>query len=110
MKNYVQSGDVITVTAPYAVSSGQGVLVGSLFGVATCDAANGASVDIMPEGVFDITALTSDTGTVGTKMYWDSANKRLTTTATSNTLVGALTLAKGGSDTTARVYLDGVIR
>jgi predicted RecA/RadA family phage recombinase len=110
MKNYVQSGDLITVTAPYAVSSGQGVLVGSLFGVATCDAASGASVDIMPEGVFDITALTSDTGTAGAKMYWDNTNKRLTTTTTSNTLVGVLTLAKGGSDTTARVYLDGCIR
>lgn len=110
MKNYVQSGDLITVTAPYAVSSGQGVLVGSLFGVATCDAANGASVDIMTEGVFDITALTSDTGTAGAKMYWDNTNKRLTTTTTSNTLVGVLTVAKGGSDATARVYLDGCIR
>lgn len=110
MKNYVQSGDLITVTAPNAVSSGQGVLVGSLFGVATCDAANGASVDIMTEGVFDITALTSDTGTVGAKMYWDNTAKRLTTTSTSNTLVGVLTAAKGGSDTTARVYLDGCIR
>lgn len=110
MKNFVQSGDAITVTAPYAVSSGQGVLVGSLFGVATCDAANGASVEIVPEGVFDITALTADTGTAGTKMYWDDTNRRLTTTATSNTLVGVLTLDKGGSDTTARVYLDGSIR
>jgi predicted RecA/RadA family phage recombinase len=110
MKNYVQSGDLITVVAPYAVSSGQGVLVGSLFGVATCDAANGANVDIMTEGVFDITALTSDTGTAGAKMYWDNTNKRLTTTTTSNTLVGVLTQAKGGSDTTARVYLDGCIR
>ena len=110
MKNYVQSGDLITVAAPYAVSSGQGVMVGSLFGVATCDAANGTNVDIMTEGVFDITALTSDTGTVGAKMYWDNANKRLTTTATSNTLVGVLAAAKGGSDTTARVYLDGCIR
>ena len=110
MKNYVQPGDVITVVAPYAVTSGQGVLVGSLFGVATCDAANGTNVDIMPEGVFDITALTTDTGTAGTKMYWDNTNKRLTTTSTSNTLVGCLTAAKGSSDTTARVYLDGCTR
>lgn len=110
MKNYVQSGDYITVTAPYGVTSGQGVLVGSLFGVATCDAANGANVDIMPEGVFDITALTADTGAVGTKMYWDNANRRLTVTSAGNTLVGCLTAAKGGSDTTARVYLDGCVR
>ena len=110
MKNYVQSGDVITVPAPYGVASGQGVLVGSLFGVATCDAANGANVDIMPEGVFDITALPSDTGAAGAKIYWDSANRRLTTTSTGNAMVGALVAAKANGDTTARVYLDGCVR
>lgn len=110
MKNYVQEGDVLTVNAPYAVLSGAGVLVGALFGIATRDAGNGASVDIMPEGVFDVTANAADTGPAGTKVYWDNTNKRITTTATSNTLVGALTLDKANGDTTARVYLDGVIR
>jgi predicted RecA/RadA family phage recombinase len=110
MKNFVQSGEFLTVAAPYQVSSGGGLLVGSLFGVATYDAANGANVEIATEGVFDITALTADTGTVGAKMYWDNTNKRLTVTASGNTLVGVLTAAKGGTDTTARVYLDGCIR
>jgi predicted RecA/RadA family phage recombinase len=110
MKNYVQDGKVIEVAAPYALTSGQGALVGSLFGVAAGDAANGATVQLKTKGVFDITALTTDTGTVGTKMYWDNTNKRLTTTSTSNTLVGCLTAAKAGTDTTARVYLDGAIR
>jgi predicted RecA/RadA family phage recombinase len=110
MKNKVQSGKVVTVSAPYAVSSGQGVQVGSLFGVASCDAANGAFVEIDRTGVFDITALTADTGAQGAKVYWDNTARRLTTTATSNTLVGCLTSAKGGSDVTARVLLDGVVR
>jgi predicted RecA/RadA family phage recombinase len=110
MKNFVQPGDVITVAAPYAVTSGQGVLVGSLFGVAGCDATNGANVDIVPEGVFDITANVADTGPAGTKVYWDNTNRRITTTATGNQLVGALTAAKGGSDSTARVFLDGAVR
>ena len=34
MKNYVQPGNTITLTAPYAVVSGDGLLVGSIFGVA----------------------------------------------------------------------------
>lgn len=110
MKNYVQEGDVLTVTAPYAVVGGQGLLVGSLFGVATAAAANGASVEIMPEGVFDLTANGADTGTTGTKIYWDNTNKRVTTTATSNTLIGVLAADKGNGDTTARVFVDGVIR
>jgi predicted RecA/RadA family phage recombinase len=110
MKNYVQAGENLTVPAPYALTSGQGALVGSLFGIAAADAANGADVVLVTEGVFDITALTTDTGAVGTKVYWDNTNKRITTTATSNQLVGVLAAAKGGSDTTARVYLDGAIR
>ena len=30
MKNYVQPGNTITLTAPYAVASGDGLLVGSI--------------------------------------------------------------------------------
>jgi predicted RecA/RadA family phage recombinase len=110
MKNKVQKGQTVTVIAPYGVTSGQGVLVGALFGVASCDAANGAPVEIERTGVFDITAATADTGNQGAKIYWDNTARRLTTTATNNTLVGALTMAKGGSDVTARVLLDGAVR
>jgi predicted RecA/RadA family phage recombinase len=34
MKNYVQSGEIITVTAPADCKSGDPVAVGSIFGVA----------------------------------------------------------------------------
>ena len=34
MKNYVQPGNTITLTAPYTVASGDGLLVGSIFGIA----------------------------------------------------------------------------
>lgn len=110
MKNFVQHGDTIPVTAPYALASGDGCLIGALFGVAAAAAANGAPVEIVTEGVFDITALSTDTGSVGAKMYWDNAAKRLTTTVGSNVLVGVLVAAKSGTDTTARVRLDGATR
>lgn len=110
MKNFVQDGETITVAAPYAVNSGDGALVGSLFGVAAFTAANGATVELKTEGVFDITALSTDTGTVGTKMYWDNTNKRLTITSAGNTLIGCLVVAKLNGDTTARVYVDGAVR
>jgi len=110
MRNFVQSGEVITVPAPYAVTSGQGVLVGALFGIAACDAANGAQVEIKRLGVFDITALATDIGAVGTKVYWDGDDRRITVTAAGNTLVGALSGAKANGDAAARVLLDGGIR
>lgn len=110
MKNYVQEGDTLTLTAPYARNAGDGALIGAIFGVACNDVANGSSGEFAIEGVFDITALSTDTGAAGVKMYWDDANKRLTTTPTGNTLVGALTKAKANGEITARVRLDGTAR
>lgn len=107
MKNYVQSPDSITLAAPYDVVSGAGALVGSLFGIALDGALSGAEVVLKTTGVFDITALNTDTGSVGTKVYWDNTNKRITTTVGSNTLVGVLVKAKANGDTTARVRLNG---
>ena len=43
-KNFIQDGRLLTVTAPAAVSSGDMVKVGSVFGVAQNDAANGVDV------------------------------------------------------------------
>lgn len=106
MKNFVQSGDTITATAPYTLTGGQGAKVGTeCFGVACGDAASGASVELKTSGVYDITALSTDTGTVGTPMYWDDGNRRLTTTSSTHLKVGYLVAAKGSGDTTARIRL-----
>lgn len=108
MKNFVQDGDIVTVTAPYALTSGAGCQVGTaLFGVATNAADNGANAELKMTGVFDITALSTDTGSAGARMYWDNTNKRLTTTSTSNLFVGVLTATKANGETTARVRLNG---
>lgn len=107
MKNQVQDGDVITVTAPYAVTSGQGCQVGTaLFGIASGDAANGATLELQMEGVYDVTALSTDTAAVGDLLYWDNTNKRLTTTATSNLKVGVAVAAKTAGATTVRILLN----
>ena len=34
MKNYIQPGKTISLAAPYAVTSGDGLLVGAIFGIA----------------------------------------------------------------------------
>lgn len=107
MKNFVQLGDILTLTAPYAVSSGGGALIGTnIFGVAVKDLANGASGEFRVSGVFDITALSTDTGSAGTVWYWDNTNKRLTTTSAGNTKVGVGLGTKSSGDTTARVRLN----
>lgn len=96
MKNYVQPGNTITLTAPYAVASGDGLLVGSIFGVASGTAALGETVETALVGVFDLTKVGSQAWAAGAKVYWDNTNKRCTTVATDNTLIGVATEAVAG--------------
>ena len=109
MKNSVQPGNTITLTAPYAVASGDGLLVGSIFGIATGTAALGESVETALVGVFGITKIGSQAWVVGAKVYWDNTNKRCSTVATDNTLIGVATevVAGGAGDTVGRVRLNG---
>jgi len=108
MRTYIQEGEIVTLTAPYAVASGDGLLVGLIFGVATAAAAISTPVEASTRGVFAITAVTADTATVGAAAYWDNAAKKITTTVGSNTKVGVFLVAKGGTDTTATIRLNGV--
>ena len=109
MKNFVQAGDMVTLAAPYAVSSGDGALVGSIFGVATGDIASGDDGEFKTTGVFDLLKVGSQAWTVGAKIYWDNTNKYCTTTSSGNTLIGvALTaVGSGAGETTGRVRLNG---
>lgn len=107
--NYVQEGDVLDLTAPYAVSAGGGAQVGSIFGVAVNDLDNGVAGPFARSGVFDLTALTTATGAQGAKVYWDNANKHVDTDGTVGILIGALVDAKTNGQTTARVALNEAV-
>ncbi len=109
MKNYVQAGKTLSLAAPYAVSSGGGALVGSIFGVAASDVAGGAEGEFQVEGVFDLARETgADTAwSVGDLIYWDNTNKRATKTSTGNKLIGVAVKAAADTDATGRVRLNG---
>lgn len=106
MKNFVQNGKKLTLTAPYDRLSGQGALVGFLFGVAIVDVVSGSDADFEVEGVYDLAKTAADTFTVGAKVYWDNTAKSCTSTATANTLIGCATAAAAGADATVRVRLN----
>ena len=108
MKNYVQPGHTITLPAPYAVASGDGFLVGAIFGVATAIAAIGDAVEATLVGVFDLKKVASQAWAAGDKVYWDNTAKETTKTATANTLIGAAIEAVGGGagETIGRVRLN----
>jgi predicted RecA/RadA family phage recombinase len=95
MRNYIQPGHALTLIAPYDVVSGDGLLVGSIFGVACHDALSGAEVEAQLTGVLDLAKVASQAWTAGAKVYWDNTAKRATTVASGNTLIGVAVLAVG---------------
>ena len=108
MKNYVQPGNTITLTAPYAVASGDGLLVGAIFGVAAGAAALGEAVEAALTGVYDLKKVASQAWAAGDKVYWDNTAREATKTTTSNTLIGVavVAVAGGAGDTIGRVRLN----
>lgn len=107
MRNYIQPGNVLEVPAPANVSSGDGVLVGTLFGVAAFSALQGDTVSVQVVGVFELPKLDAQAWTVGAAIYWDATNKRCTTVATDNTLIGKAVAAAANPSSIGVVRLDG---
>lgn len=109
MKNYIQNGDMITVTAPVGgVASGQGILVGSLFGVVAVTAAEGAEVEIAMAGVFDLPKAPATVIAQGNRVAWDDTAKEIAQPGVGLYPVGIAVIAAGNGATTIRVRLDGV--
>lgn len=108
MKNYVRFGNSVPATAPAGgVSSGDGVLLGSLFGVATADAAEGEPYEAAVVGVFTLPKVSAQAWTVGQKIYWSAADAACTTTASGNTLIGAAFAPAANPSASGEVRLNG---
>jgi predicted RecA/RadA family phage recombinase len=89
MQNYIQDGNVLTLTPGAAVVSGVGYLFGtSLFGVAVADVAISTPGAFMTEGVVQIAKTSALAITAGDRLFWDSTNKVVNKTTTSQQCVG----------------------
>lgn len=113
MKNYIQPGNNLTVAAPYAVDSGEGVLIGQIFGVACSDALMTAEVDIATVGVFDMAKPSAAVFTVGAPVYFDITSKTCrsgndddsNSAGDNEALIGVAIEAAGAGASTVRVKL-----
>jgi len=86
-RNFVQPGNVLTLTAPSGgVESGSGYLIGALFVVALHDAAEGEVFEGQCTGVWSLPKTSDEAWGEGVEVYWDGSVA--TTTATDNTLIG----------------------
>lgn len=107
---YVQAGKVLdyTNTTGAAIPSGAGVLMGTKLGVALATIPNNATGSVQICGVFGLDKLSTDNMTQGALVYWDNTNKRLTLTASGNTLAGVAAAAAAATTTSVNVLLNGV--
>lgn len=108
-KNFVQSGVNLTVPAPANVTSGAGVLVGSIFGIAAGDAASGEDLDLITEGVFEMPKVSALAISLGDKVYWDDTAKLVNKTASGNTLIGAAVKVAANPSAAVNVRLNGTV-
>lgn len=108
MKNFIQPGHIIKVTAPATVSSGDGVLVGNIFGIAVNDAGSGDDVELQVTGVFDITKVSAQAWAVGDIIYWDDGSSNATT-ADTNVMIGVCTAVAANPSASGHVRLNGSV-
>ena len=107
MRNYIQPGNTLTLTAPAAIASGDVVAVGSIIGVANGDAENGAAVDVDTVGVFRLPKVSALAIAAGDVVYWDSSAKLVNKTASGNTKLGVATEAAANPSADVAVRLNG---
>jgi predicted RecA/RadA family phage recombinase len=107
--NFIQPGKTVSVVSPVGgLLTGQGVLIGNIFGVAQYTAAAGASAEITVEGVWALPKAATVTFAQGAPVYWDATAGRVTSVATAHYLIGIATVAAAAGDATVSTRLDGV--
>lgn len=109
--NYVQDGNVLTLTAPRTVASGEGAVIGSnIFGIAMGDITSAASGEFGVTGVWDIACALGEAFTAAANVYWNDTDYKAEASSTgTNFLIGIATEAKtGGTGLTVRTRLNGV--
>ena len=107
MRNYVSEGRNLDLTAPRALASGEGFVVGSIFAVASTTADSGAAVVGVTEGVLDVTKKTTATFAAGDKVSWDDTSHRCDVPGSGLYPIGVAITAAGNGATTVRVKLAG---
>lgn len=109
MKTYIQNGHVITVPAPAGgIVSGDGLIVGSIFGIAAYSAAEGDPLELATTGVYKLPKTTAAVLAIGARVAWDNTAKQVNTLGAGRFPIGVATEAAGNGVASVAVRLDGV--
>jgi predicted RecA/RadA family phage recombinase len=107
MNNQTAKGDAVNVTLGANISSGAGLLVGSMFGIAAISGVSGDVIPLYLKGVYTMPKVSTQAWTVGATIYWDNSAKNCTTTVGSNTKIGVAVAAAANPSSTGSVRLNG---
>jgi predicted RecA/RadA family phage recombinase len=106
MDNYVQEGDILTLTPAAAVSAGVGHLFGAgVFGVAINDVAINTPGAFLTEGVVTLAKTSALAISVGDRVFWDATNKVVNKTTTAQQCVGVAVEAAANPSSTVKIKL-----
>lgn len=106
MNNFIKTGKRVTVPAPSGgVTSGDFVIVGSIYGVAAYTALVGDPVEIERVGIFTLPKATGAAWSLGDQLYWDSSAKKFTKTVGTNQRIGVAAADAASGDATGSVLL-----
>lgn len=114
MKNFIQSGHVLSIlAAAAAVASGQVMVVGAHIGIAANSAATGEPVSVNLSGVYTAPKAAGAAWTQGQPLMWDAsagAFAAMATPASGDVTAAGITAwaAAGSADTTGQVRFSGI--
>ncbi|MFH0750671.1 MAG: capsid cement protein [Chloroflexota bacterium] len=108
MQNYEQPGSTLTLTAPYTRTSGQGAMVGSIFGVACSDVTSGDEGEFQVDGVFTLAKTSAQAWAVGDKLYWNASTKAVSNVAGDGSCIGVATAVAANPSSTGEIKLSGM--
>jgi predicted RecA/RadA family phage recombinase len=109
MKNDLQNGHVIRVTTPAGgIASDEGLIVGSIFGIAAYSAAEGDPLELATTGLFRLPKASAAVLTLGARLAWDNTARQVNTPAAGRFPIGVAVDAAGSGATGVAVRLDGV--
>jgi len=107
MKKFIQNGDYLDVIAPADIKSGEGLLIGGLFGVAVTDIDSGKAGVLAIKGVYNLAKVEADGGSAAwAPAYWDATAKKVTGVSSGNTLVGLFAEENLTADKFAKVLVN----
>lgn len=106
--NLIEEGKQVAMVAQAATVKGRLVVWNAMFGIPIANAASAENVVLALGGVWSMDKMNaaSNSFAVGSNVYWDATNSKVTQSATSNTRIGVAVEAAGNTATIAKVRLN----